>query len=182
MALCACAPNEKAFQSIDITGAQYANTFSLPDAQGRLRNLEEFRGQVVVVFFGYTQCPDVCPTTLSELAAARKALGTAGQRVQGIFVTVDPQRDVPEVIGAYVQAFDPSFVALRGDEVQTAAIARQFKVVFSQSPGPTPTSYTIDHTAGAYVFDAQGRIRLFTRHGTGAAGLVHDLGILLAQG
>lgn len=177
----ACAPPDKSFQAIDITGAQYATTFSLPDAQGRVRTLEEFRGKVVVVFFGYTQCPDVCPTTLSELAAARKELGEAGQRVQGVFITVDPQRDVAQVIGAYVQAFDPSFVALRGDEDQTAAIARQFKVVFTKSAGSTPTSYTIDHTAGAYVFDTQGRIRLFTRHGTGTAALVHDLKILLAQ-
>ncbi len=180
--LSACAPAEKSFQAIDITGAQYASTFSLPDAQGRLRTLEEFRGKVVVVFFGFTQCPDVCPTTLSDLAAAKAELGAAGQRVQGVFITVDPQRDSPEVLGAYVQAFDPSFVALRGDESQTAAVARQFKVVFAKSPGPTPTSYTMDHTAGAYVFDAQGRIRLFTRHGTGQAALVHDLKLLLAQG
>jgi protein SCO1/2 len=171
-----------AFQGIDITGANYANTLSLPDPEGRVRTLAEFKGKVVVVFFGFTQCPDVCPTTLAELAAAKRELGADGARVQGIFVTVDPARDTPEVLRAYVAAFDPSFVALRGSDEQTLATAKSFKVYYNKVEGRTPGSYTIDHTAGSYVFDAQGRVRLFTRHGTGQAALVSDLRRLLAEG
>ena len=171
-----------AFQGIDITGANYANALSLPDPEGRVRTLAEFKGKVVVVFFGFTQCPDVCPTTLAELAAAKRELGADGARVQGIFVTVDPARDTPEVLRAYVAAFDPSFVALRGSDEQTLATAKSFKVYYNKVEGRTPGSYTIDHTAGSYVFDAQGRVRLFTRHGTGQAALVSDLRRLLAEG
>jgi protein SCO1/2 len=147
-----------------------------------VRTLAEFKGKVVVVFFGFTQCPDVCPTTLAELAAAKRELGADGARVQGIFVTVDPARDTPEVLRAYVAAFDPSFVALRGSDEQTLATAKSFKVYYNKVEGRTPGSYTIDHTAGSYVFDAQGRVRLFTRHGTGQAALVSDLRRLLAEG
>ena len=171
-----------AFQGIDITGANYANALSLPDPEGRVRTLAEFKGKVGVVFFGFTQCPDVCPTTLAELAAAKRELGADGARVQGIFVTVDPARDTPEVLRAYVAAFDPSFVALRGSDEQTLATAKSFKVYYNKVEGRTPGSYTIDHTAGSYVFDAQGRVRLFTRHGTGQAALVSDLRRLLAEG
>ena len=171
-----------AFRGIDITGANYASALSLPDPEGRVRTLAEFKGKVVVVFFGFTQCPDVCPTTLGELAAAKRELGADGARVQGIFVTVDPARDTPEVLRAYVAAFDPSFVALRGSDEQTLATAKSFKVYYNKVEGRTPESYTIDHTAGSYVFDAQGRVRLFTRHGTGQAALVSDLRRLLAEG
>jgi len=171
-----------AFQGIDITGANYASALSLPDPEGRVRTLAEFQGKVVVVFFGFTQCPDVCPTTLAELAAARRELGADGARVQGIFVTVDPERDTPELLRAYVAAFDPSFVALRGSPEQTLAAAKSFKVFYNRVEGRTPGGYTIDHTAGSYVFDAKGRVRLFTRHGTGQAALVADLKRLLAEG
>ena len=171
-----------AFQGIDITGANYAGELALPDPEGRVRTLAEFKGKVVVVFFGFTQCPDVCPTTLAELAAAKRALGADGARVQGIFVTVDPARDTPEVLRAYVAAFDPSFVALRGSDEQTLATAKAFKVYFNKVEGRTPGSYTIDHTAGSYVFDTQARVRLFTRHGAGEAALVSDLKRLLAEG
>jgi protein SCO1/2 len=170
-----------AFQAVDITGAQYARELSLPDADGRPRTLAEFKGQVVVVFFGFTQCPDVCPTTLGELAEAKRALGADGARVRGVFVSVDPERDTPEILRAYVAAFDPGFVALRGTAEQTLAAAREFKIYFNKVPGKTPGSYTIDHTAGSYVFDAGGRVRLFTRHGTGVPALVHDLKILLQE-
>lgn len=169
------------FKAIDITGAEYAKELSLTDPEGRRRSLAEFRGKVVVVFFGFTQCPDVCPTTLVELAAARKALGADGQRVQGIFVTLDPQRDTPELLKAYVDNFGADIVALRGTPEETLAAAKHFKVFFAKVPGKTETSYTLDHTAGSYVFDAQGRVRLFTRHGTGTDALAHDLKILLAQ-
>jgi protein SCO1/2 len=175
-------PPAGAFKAIDITGADYARDFELPDAQGRVRRLADFRGDVVVVFFGFTQCPDVCPTTMLELAEVKAALGPAGERVRGVFITVDPERDTPEVLDAYVRNFDPGFVALRGSLEQTQALAKSFKVFFRKVPGKAGDgSYTIDHTAGSYVFDAQGRIRLFTRHGSGAAALQSDLARLLAE-
>jgi protein SCO1/2 len=169
------------FKGIDITGADYAQALSLPDTDGRMRSLTDFRGKVVVLFFGYTQCPDVCPTTMAELAAVRQSLGAEGADVQGVFVTLDPERDTPEVLKAYVGNFSPDFVALRGDAEQTRAAAKAFKVYFAKVPGSTPGSYTLDHTAGSYVFDRQGRVRLFTRYGTGADALAADLKILLAQ-
>ena len=168
-----------AFKAIDITGADYARELTLPDIDGRVRTLAEFKGKAVVVFFGFTHCPDVCPTTLVELAAVKRALGADGDRVQGIFVTVDPERDTAEVLRAYVGNFDPGFIALRGSVEATAAMARQFKVFYAKVPGKTADTYTVDHTAGSYVFDPQGRVRLFTRHGTGSDALAHDLRILL---
>jgi protein SCO1/2 len=170
-----------AFKAVDITGADYARELNLPDADGRLRSLAEFKGKVAVVFFGFTQCPDVCPTTLAELASVKQSLGPDGADVVGIFVSVDPARDTPEILKAYVATFGADFVALRGDEAQTKAAAKAFKVFYAKVPGKTETSYTIDHTAGSYVFDRQGRVRLFTRYGTGAEALVHDLKILLAE-
>jgi protein SCO1/2 len=169
------------FRSIDITGADYARELGLPDAAGQVRTIAEFRGRIPVVFFGFTQCPDVCPTTLLELAEIRKALGTEGERVQGIFVTVDPERDTPEVLRAYVDNFGAGFVALRGTLEQTQALAKHFRVYFNKVPGKTEGSYTLDHTAGCYVFDAQGRVRLFTRHGMGIEALKSDLKILLDE-
>jgi protein SCO1/2 len=167
------------FKGIDITGADYARELSLTDPDGKRRSLAEFKGRVVVVFFGFTQCPDVCPTTMVELAAVKKQLGADGERVQGIFVTVDPERDTPELLKAYVDNFDAGFVALRGTPEETLAAAKRFKVFFAKVPGKTEGSYTIDHTAGSYVFDPQGRVRLFTRHGTGPEALAHDLRLLL---
>jgi protein SCO1/2 len=169
------APGAKAFHGIDITGAKYARNFALADPSGKVRTLDEFKGKVTVVFFGFTQCPDVCPTTMAELAQIRQSLGAEGERLQGIFVTVDPERDTPELLDAYVKNFDPSFVALRGDATQTEAVAREFKVYFAKVPGRNTGSYTIDHTAGAYVFDPQGRVRLFVRHGTGATAMADDI-------
>ena len=141
------------FKSIDITGADYAQSLELPDADGRRRTLAEFKGRVVVLFFGYTQCPDVCPTTMAELAVVKKQLGPDGARVIPVFVTVDPERDVPELLKAYVTNFGPDFVALRGTPEETKATAKAFKIFFAKVPGKTETSYTIDHTAGAYLFD-----------------------------
>lgn len=169
-----------AFKGIDITGAEYAKELVLTDPDGRRRSLAEFKGQVVVVFFGFTHCPDVCPTTMAELALVKRQLGADGQRLQAVFVTVDPERDTPELLKAYVTHFDPGFVALRGTPEETAAAAKHFKVFYAKVPGKTEGSYTVDHTAGAYVFDPQGRVRLFTRHGTGADALLHDIRILLA--
>ena len=188
MSLAACdAPGGKAapklqFQGTDITGASYAQSLSLPDVDGRMRTLADFKGKVVVVFFGYTQCPDVCPTTMAELAQVKKALGKDGERLQGIFVTVDPERDTPTILKAYLASFDPSFVALRGTLEQTQAAAKEFKVFFAKVPGRTPDSYTMDHTAGSFVLDADGKVRLFIRYGGNTDALTAALKTLLAAG
>jgi protein SCO1 len=177
----ATAAPKPSFKGIDITGAEYARELKLADADGRLRQLSDFHGKVTVVFFGFTQCPDVCPTTLVELAQVKKALGADGDKVQGVFVTVDPERDTAEVLKAYVGGFDAGFIALRGTPEETRAVAKDFKVFYAKVPGKTPTSYSVDHTAGSYIFDTQGRVRLFTRYGTGAEALTHDLKVLLAE-
>jgi protein SCO1/2 len=169
------------FKSIDITGAEYARKLELPDAEGKPRNLAEFKGKVVVVFFGYTQCPDVCPTTMAELSQVKRALGQDGERLQGVFVTVDPERDTAAVLKAYVDNFNAGFVGLRGNAEQTQAVSREFKVFFAKVPGKTETSYTVDHTAGAYIFDTQGRIRLFSRYGAGPKALEDDIRALLRE-
>jgi protein SCO1/2 len=174
--------SQAGFTGVDITGAEYGRELALPDAEGRARTLADFKGKVTVVFFGYTQCPDVCPTTMAELARIRRSMGTDGERVQGIFVTVDPERDTPEVLRAYLASFDPSFVALRGSPEQTAAAAREFKVFYARVPGRTAGSYTVDHTAGSYVIDAKGRLRLFERYGTPADALAADLKQILKEG
>jgi protein SCO1 len=166
------------FNGVDITGADYR--YSLPDTAGQLRTNADFKGKVTVVFFGYTQCPDVCPTTMAELAQIKKALGPDGARLQGVFITVDPERDTPEVLKAYVGAFDPGFAGLRGSPEQTKEVAKAFKVFYAKSPGKTEGSYTMDHTAGSYVFDTQGRVRLFERYGAGTEALAADIKALLA--
>jgi protein SCO1 len=170
------------FQGVDITGAEYARTLSLPDQYGKPRTLDDFKGKVTVVFFGYTQCPDVCPTTMAELAQVKKALGKDGERVQGVFITVDPERDTPEALKAYMASFDPSFVALRGTLEQTKATAKEFKVFYAKVPGKAEGSYTMDHTAGSYVLDGKGKVRLFVRYGSPADALVADIKALLAAG
>lgn len=175
----ACDASAPRFNNVDITGANYARDFRLTDFRGATRTLADFRGKVVVMFFGFTQCPDVCPTTLSDMAEVRKRLGADGDKLQVIFVTIDPQRDTPEVLAQYVPAFDPSFIALRGTADETAAIAKEFKVFFQKVPGKTETSYTLDHTAGSYVFDKEGRVRLFLRHAGGVEPIVADLKQLL---
>jgi protein SCO1/2 len=169
------------FKAVDITGAEYARTLSLQDPDGRTRSLADFKGKVVVVFFGYTQCPDVCPTTMAELAEVKRSLGADGARVQGVFVSLDPERDTPALLKAYVANFGPDLIGLRGTPEQTQAAAREFKVFYNKVPGKTESSYTVDHTAGSYIFDTQGRVRLFTRYGTGAQALADDLKVLLAE-
>jgi len=179
--LAACSAEQKpAFKGIDITGAEYARQLALPDASGKPRTLADFKGKVVVVFFGFTQCPDVCPTALAEIAEVKQKLGADGAKVQSVFVTVDPERDTPEVVGAYVAAFGRDFVALRGTLEQTQATAKEFKVFFAKVPGKTEGSYTMDHTAGSFVFDPQGRVRLFVRNGGGAEAMFSDVKLLLA--
>jgi protein SCO1/2 len=170
-----------AFKGVDLTGAAYAKSLNLSDQDGRARNLAEFKGKVVVVFFGYTQCPDVCPTTLAELAEVKRSLGADGEKVQGIFVTVDPERDTEPLLKAYLSSFDPSFVALRGSETQTQEAAREFKVYFAKAPGKVPGSYTMDHTAASFLFDKQGRVRVFVRYGSGAQAMADDIKLLLKE-
>ena len=174
-------PAKPAFKGVDLTGAEYARSISLSDQDGRSRSLAEFKGKVVVVFFGYTQCPDVCPTTLAELAEVKRMLGQDGEKVQGIFVTVDPERDTAPLLKAYLNSFDPTFVALRGSEEQTKAVAKEFKVFYAKVPGKTPESYTMDHTAASFIFDPQGRVRVFSRYGSGAQALADDIKLLLAE-
>lgn len=177
--LSACAEKKVAFRGVDLTGAEYARDLPLTDHHGQARHLKDFAGKVVVVFFGYTQCPDVCPTSLQELAEAKRLLGADGERLQGIFVTVDPERDTPEVLKAYMGNFDPSFLALRGTPEQLAAVAKDFKVYYKKVEGKTPTSYTMDHSAGSYLYDPQGRIRVYHRYASGAPALAEDVKTLL---
>jgi protein SCO1/2 len=166
------------FNAVDITGADYAHKLSLPDFDGHARTLADFKGKVVYVFFGFTQCPDVCPTTMAELAEVRRRLGADGERVQGIFVTVDPERDSPPVLKAYLQGMDKSFVGLRGSLEQTEETTRDFKVFYQKVPTKNG-GYTMDHTAGAFVFDPDGQVRLFVRYGMGVDGLTADIKQLL---
>jgi len=180
--LAACNKPPVSYNAVDITGANYGHALSLPDADGRTRTLADFNGKIVVVFFGFTQCPDVCPSTLAELAQAKKNLGADGDKVQGVFITIDPARDTPEVLKGYVTSFDPAFIALRGSPEQTASTAKDFKVYYAKVPGKTEGSYSMDHTAGSYVFDGKGRVRLFTRHGSGVDALTSDLKQLIKAG
>jgi protein SCO1 len=177
--LSGCTEPKAAFKGVDITGADYAKELNLPDQNGQVRKIKDFSGKLVVVFFGYTQCPDVCPTTMQELAEVKRLLGADGDKLQAVFVTVDPERDTTELLKAYVENFDPNFVALRPTPEQLPAIAKEFKIYFKRVEGKTPTSYTMDHSAGSYTFDAQGKVRLFNRYGMGPEALAHDFKLLL---
>ena len=168
------------FNAFDLTGATYAQGFKLPDFDGKVRQVTDFPGKLVVVFFGYTQCPDACPTTMAELSGILKTLGPDASRVQVVFITVDPSRDTPALLKAYVTNFRPDFLALRGDEAQTQQIVKDFKLVVEKVPGKTADTYTIDHTAGTYVFDTQGHVRLFASQSLDPALLTDDLKALLA--
>jgi protein SCO1/2 len=175
----ACSESKPQFSSVDLTGADYAKDFALSDQDGKPRSLKDFQGKVVALFFGYTQCPDVCPTTMTEMAQVRKLLGPDGEKLQVLFVTVDPERDTPAVLKAYMANFDPSFIALRGTPEQLAAMAKDFKVYFKKVEGKTAGSYSMDHSAASYVYDTQGRLRLYTRYGSGAQALASDIRLLL---
>jgi protein SCO1/2 len=168
------------FQNTDVTGLDYAKGFSLTDHTGKPRTLADYKGKVVVVFFGYTQCPDVCPTTMAEMAGVMQKLGPQADQVQVLFITLDPERDTQPLLASYVPAFDKRFVGLYGTPEQTAKTAKDFKVFYSKVPGKDPGSYTIDHMAGSYVFDRDGRLRLFVRHGGNAESIVHDIKQLLS--
>ena len=178
-ALAACSERKPQFNAVDLTGADYAKDFQLPDTSGKVRSLKDFKGKAVIVFFGYTQCPDVCPTTMADIAQAKKLLGAEGAKVQGIFITIDPERDTPELLKAYVANFGPDFIALRGTPEQTAAIAKDFKVYYKKVEGKDG-NYTMDHSAASFIYDPQGRLRLYARYGAGPQVLADDLKQLLA--
>lgn len=177
----ACSEKKVEFRGIDVTGAEYARDLPLTDHNGQQRSLKDFAGKVVVVFFGFTQCPDVCPTSMQELAEVKRSLGADGDRLQGIFVTVDPERDTAEVLKAYMGNFDPSFLALRGSPEQLAAVAKDFKIYYKKVEGKTDTSYTMDHSAGSYVYDPAGRLRVYHRYGSGSQALAADVATLLKE-
>lgn len=176
-----CGPSGPKFQNTDITGANFARELSLTDHTGKSRTLADFRGKVVVVFFGYVGCPDVCPTTLAELKSVVGQLGDEGRRVQVLFITVDPERDTRELLAQYVPVFNADFLGLYGDAEQTARTAKEFKVYYKKVPGSRPDNYSMDHTAGSYVFDPSGRIRLLVGH-TQAGALAADIRTLLKGG
>ena len=179
LALAACSPDKPKFNAIDITGADYAKGFTLTDHNGQSRSLSDFKGKVVVLFFGYTQCPDVCPTSMVELAEVKRLMGADGDKLQGVFVTVDPARDTAELLKAYMANFDPTFVAFIPTSEQLAVVAKDYKIYYKKVDGKTPTSYTMDHSAGSYVYDTQGNLRLYSRYGVGAQVLAQDIQTLL---
>jgi protein SCO1/2 len=175
-----CRNEAPSFKSTDITGADYGKQLTLTDsATGKPASLEDFRGKLLLVFFGFTHCPDICPTTLLKAAEVRKALGSKAEKLQVLFVTVDPERDTPEVLSKYVPSFDPSFIGLRGNGDETTKAAREFKVFFQKVPNRDGTGYNVDHTAASYVLDTQGRLRLFVRHTQPVEEIVADLQQLL---
>ena len=182
LALAACGAKGPSFQATDLTGASFGRDFELTAPDGKPRRLADFRGKAVVMFFGYTQCPDVCPTTLVALADAMKQLGPDADRVQVLFVTIDPERDTPALLSQYVPAFDPRFLGLYGDADATARTAKEFKIIYQKVPGAAPGSYTMDHSAGKYIFDPQGRLRLYVSNAQGSKVFTHDLRELLQAG
>jgi len=180
LAVAGCGGGGPGFRATDISGTtEWGRDFALPDAKGQVRRLAEFRGKAVVLFFGYTQCPDVCPTTLSAMAEVVKLLGTDAARLQVVFVTLDPERDAPQLIAEYMAQFHPAFLGLRGDRAATEAAAKEFKVFYSKQATGAAGGYTLDHTAGSYVFDPQGRLRLYLRHGAASPDIAADLKLLL---
>lgn len=172
-------PQGPTFEATDITGADFGRNFALTDQNGKPRTLADFRGKAVVIFFGYTQCPDVCPTTLAALKQAMEKLGPDAERVQVLFITVDPERDTQDLLSRYVPAFDPRFLGLYGDAEATARTAKEFRVIYQKVPGTTPGEYSMDHSAGTFLYDPQGRLRLYVGQAQGADVFAHDLKALL---
>jgi protein SCO1/2 len=181
LAACSGGGEPAKFKLTDVTGAGFGKALDLTDHHGKPRTLADFRGKVVTVFFGFTHCPDACPTTLAEMAQVMKELGPDAERVQVLFVTVDPERDTQPVLQQYVPAFHPAFLGLYGDAAATARAAKEFKVYYSKQPGKSG-GYSMDHSAGTFILDREGRLRLFAQYGQGAPALVHDIRLLLKQG
>jgi protein SCO1/2 len=168
------------FKLTDVTGANFGKSLALTDHTGQPRTLADYKGKVVVLFFGFTHCPDACPTTMAELAKVDRELGPDADRMQVLFVTVDPERDTQSVLAQYVPAFDPRFVGLYGSAEETARAAKEFKIYYQKQPLPGG-GYTMDHSAGTFVLDKQGRLRLFAQYGAGAQALLHDIRLLIAE-
>lgn len=178
--LAACGQGQPEFKNTDITGAALGQGFQLTDHHGQTRTLSDFRGKVVALFFGFTHCPDVCPTTLMEMKGVHEQLGPEAERFQALFVTIDPARDTPQLLAEYVPAFHPSFLGLYGDEEATERTAKAFKIYYKKVPGSTPETYSMDHTAATFIFDPEGRPRLYVRAGAGVEAIAHDVKLLLA--
>ena len=166
------------FKLTDVTGASFGKELALTDHNGQRRTLADFRGKVVTLFFGFTHCPDVCPTTLSEMALVMKELGNDAARLQVLFVTVDPERDTAAVLQRYAPAFHPTFLGLTGSAEDIARTAKEFKILFQKQNLPGG-GYSMDHSAGTYILDTQGRLRLFAQYGVGAPTLLHDIRLLI---
>ncbi|MEN7526659.1 MULTISPECIES: SCO family protein [unclassified Cupriavidus] len=181
--LAACGQPKPSFKNVDISGASdFGKDFALQDPTGKTRTMADFKGKVVLMFFGYTHCPDVCPTTMVELKQVMEQMGADADKVQVLFITVDPERDTAQLMGQYVPAFDSRFIGLRpADEVALKKVAKDFKVYYAKVPGTSPLNYTMDHSAGSYVFDQNGQLRLFIRHGQGPEPIAHDLKALMAS-
>ncbi|MDP2219022.1 MAG: SCO family protein [Hydrogenophaga sp.] len=179
--LMACSPEVTPFKSADVTGATFAQDFRLKDHHGNLRTLADFKGKIVVTFFGFTQCPDVCPTSMTTMAEVKRLLGARGDRLQVLFITVDPERDTQALLKEYMANFDPSLIALRPEPDELKDVAAGFKIYYKKVSGSTPTSYTMDHSAGKYIFDSEARVRLFSAYGTDAATIASDIQILLTK-
>ena len=171
----------KKFTSTDITGADFGKDFLLTDHTGKARSLADFKGKAVVMFFGYTHCPDVCPTTMSDMAQALNLLGKDANKVQVLFVTIDPARDTQALLAKYVPSFNPEFLGLYGDDAATAKVAKDFHIFYQKHQGADRQSYSVDHTAGTYVFDQSGKLRLFMSYGQGAEIIAHDLRALITN-
>lgn len=180
LAACDKGPDKLQFQNTDLTGLSYAEKLSLTDHTGKPVTLDTYKGKVIAVFFGFTQCPEVCPTTLANMANVMQQLGPQADQVQVLFITLDPERDTQELLQQYVPGFDKRFVGLRGTPAETAAAAKEFKVIYNKVPGKTEDSYTIEHTAATFVFDKNGKIRLYVRDKQDPAAIVHDLKLLLS--
>lgn len=178
--LMACSPEATPFKSTDVTGASFAKDLRLKDHHGNQRTMKDFKGKIAVVFFGFTQCPDVCPTSMTTMAEVKRLLGAQGDRLQVLFITVDPERDTQSLLKDYMANFDPSFIALRPEPEELKEVASDFKIYFKKAPGSTPTSYSMDHSAGKYIFDTEGRVRLFSAYGTDATTIASDIKILLS--
>ena len=179
--LMACSPEVTPFKSTDVTGATFAQDFRLKDQNGNVRTLADFKGKIVVTFFGFTQCPDVCPTSMTTMAEVKRLLGDQGERLQVLFITVDPERDTQALLKEYMASFDPGFIALRPEPDELKDVAAAFKIYYKKVPGSTPTAYTMDHSAGKYIFDTEGRVRLFSAYGTDASTIASDIQILLTK-
>ena len=170
-----------AFTNTDVTGLGYARDFALKDFNGKPRSMADFKGKAVVIFFGYTQCPDICPTTMHDLGEVMKQLGPSADKVQVLFITVDPERDTAQLLSQYVPAFDKRFLGLTGTLPEIDKTAKDFHVYYQKVEGKTKDSYSMDHTAGLYIYDPEGRIRVFAGNTAPMDSIVHDLKILLGQ-